>query len=442
MIQIAKTEPTKRFFLDMLVRDISLEDAVLDLVDNAIDAYFRSYDIDVKDFVLRASPQKSRRKAKIDIAFSDKEFSVTDNCGGIKFDDAKEVVFRFGRVARDVPSVLSVYGIGLKRALFKIGNDIRVESQTKDDGFLLAFKAREWMDNDDWGIPIEETAGAGTLAKSGTKITIRQIHPEVQTRIRDGRVASKLTADIATTYAMFLDAFVELTINGTAVEPSELPIGSSKFITPASEEFSIDGVDVKVLCGVAERSEDEEWVTERAGWYVLCNGRVVVYADKTEMTEWGTGLLPRYASKYRGFFGVAFFFSKNPEALPWTTTKRGLNHESPAYQGALLRMVTLARPVIRYLNDMYSMDEVAEAEEQREIAQTVEKGSIRLVLQQPASGFVVAEARKAAAPSKVSVQFMAMRQDIDRARRCLGRRWSASRIGKHALAYFLEKECP
>ena len=41
----ANANPTKRFFVDMLIRDARLEDAVLDLVDNCIDGYSRKFNV-------------------------------------------------------------------------------------------------------------------------------------------------------------------------------------------------------------------------------------------------------------------------------------------------------------------------------------------------------------------------------------------------------------
>ena len=38
----ADARPTKQFFIENLTRDLSLEDAILDLVDNAIDALIRT----------------------------------------------------------------------------------------------------------------------------------------------------------------------------------------------------------------------------------------------------------------------------------------------------------------------------------------------------------------------------------------------------------------
>lgn len=37
MANIIEGSPTKQFFIDMITRDISIEDAIMDLIDNSID---------------------------------------------------------------------------------------------------------------------------------------------------------------------------------------------------------------------------------------------------------------------------------------------------------------------------------------------------------------------------------------------------------------------
>jgi len=43
---MANAFPRKRFFLEMFTRDISLEDCILDLIDNSIDSLVRTKDLD------------------------------------------------------------------------------------------------------------------------------------------------------------------------------------------------------------------------------------------------------------------------------------------------------------------------------------------------------------------------------------------------------------
>ncbi|MCK4476817.1 MAG: ATP-binding protein [Methanophagales archaeon] len=109
--------PTKRLFIDILTRDISVRACILDLIDNSVDAYIRN-ELSV------------RREIRLNI--SKDEFEIFDNCGGIEYNFLKTTVFRFGAdiIERDKPT-LGIYGIGLKRAILKIGKTILMET---DDG--------------------------------------------------------------------------------------------------------------------------------------------------------------------------------------------------------------------------------------------------------------------------------------------------------------------
>ena len=42
MIEFVNFQPTKRLFIDILTRDISIHDCILDLLDNAVDSYTRN----------------------------------------------------------------------------------------------------------------------------------------------------------------------------------------------------------------------------------------------------------------------------------------------------------------------------------------------------------------------------------------------------------------
>src|SRR5687767_12638412 len=79
--------PVKSFFVLMLTRDISLEDAILDLLDNCVDGILRS---------------KKKKKGsepyagfKAEIEFNRDTFTIQDNCGGIPW-DLHAYAFRMG----------------------------------------------------------------------------------------------------------------------------------------------------------------------------------------------------------------------------------------------------------------------------------------------------------------------------------------------------------
>ncbi|WP_287361765.1 ATP-binding protein [Mesorhizobium sp.] len=128
----AKAHAEKRLFISLLTRDISLADAFLDLLDNSINAAVKATGLqegNAADYVaLLTKPAKPR--FTIQIEFDGTKVAISDDCGGISSEDASTKVFVFG--AEDESHLddrLSVYGIGLKRAMFKLGNQIDMESQ-------------------------------------------------------------------------------------------------------------------------------------------------------------------------------------------------------------------------------------------------------------------------------------------------------------------------
>lgn len=141
----AKAYPRKHFFVEMFTRDISLIDCILDLVDNSVDGLMRSRDVDLGAALLSPNDVAGQALAGlpvISITYSEREFTIQDNCGGISVDDAENEVFNFGHSAKYHEDIehhqLGVYGVGLKRAIFKIGRHFQMRSRTKDEGFETA----------------------------------------------------------------------------------------------------------------------------------------------------------------------------------------------------------------------------------------------------------------------------------------------------------------
>ncbi|GIJ94071.1 hypothetical protein CAPN002_12890 [Capnocytophaga stomatis] len=130
---IIQGNPTKTFFINMITRDISIKDAILDLLDNSIDGASRIN-------------SESYEGLFIEITVNKNEFIVKDNCGGFSLDTAKKYAFRFGRPddAPDAKGSVGRFGIGMKRALFKIGKQFEVESKTDTDHFEVIVDVNEW----------------------------------------------------------------------------------------------------------------------------------------------------------------------------------------------------------------------------------------------------------------------------------------------------------
>ncbi len=375
--------PRKRFFTEMFSRDITLEDCALDLIDNSIDALLRFKKINIAtDLTALLKPAEvPKNLPEIVLNINNEKFLIEDNCGGIPTSLAKDHVFNFGHEKETEQSgQLGVYGIGMKRALFKIGDVFKITSKTKDDGFEVTEQISEWVKKDDvlddWKFHYQECSAAKTLKKAGTKIEITKLHDEVLMRLKDGSFDSQLRNIIATTYALFLENDVRVRLNGKVIKPYQIPFGSSKVVTPSNVLKKYDGVNVRLLASLSERDPaTQQWKAEKAGWYIFCNKRMVVQANKTDLTGWGGSLLPAWHSKFRGFIGLAFFYSDNPIALPWTTTKRGINREAKVFQMARTDMQKAAKPVINFLNNMYPGEERGEIQE-RAIAESIKTADL------------------------------------------------------------------
>ena len=297
-------------------------------------------------------------------------------------------MFRFGHTSPTSGTTLGVYGIGLKRAIFKIGNKIYIQSKTSKDGFQTKLDVQKWAQEEtNWKIPLIPTDGAQSTENQGTVIKIEDLHSEIMMRIESGTLLRDLKEQISETYSLFIDRYVQITLNDTQIIPRQIPLGESDQVHAAVDSFekcyNDQTVKVTLIASLAARSQNKTWTSETAGWYALCNGRMVVSADKTDLTGWTT-LLPQYHSKYMGFIGIAFFHSENPHLLPWTTTKQGLNRESQVYQEARNRMAGVARPVLDFLNKMYPSDPAPQTDA-RKIAEGVTQADILSSLQmQPA----------------------------------------------------------
>jgi len=449
---VAKAYPRKHFFVEMFTRDLSLTDCILDLIDNSIDGLMRSRQIDIASAILTEAVDLTDAEKgalpTVRINFSEKRFSIEDTCGGIPFNDALNDVFNFGHGAEynaDASATqLGVYGVGLKRAIFKLGRVFEMTSETHEDGFSLHVDLDQWLQNDrmltDWTFPIKKSASVRSAKRAGTRIVVKGLREEIRMAMSDGSFGGRLCAEIAKTYALFLDRYVRIFVDDRAIAPVSPPMGASAEVTPGREILDEDGVKVTILAGLAARDEQDEWVGEHAGWYVACNGRMIVTADKTERTGWGSGALPSWHSKFRGFVGLVIFQSSDPLKLPWTTTKRGLHHESLVYQRVCNRMRVLARPVISFLNSMYP-DQEREQGYQRKLAQSVRVTDVRTVAHGEPATFDAGGTTERRAKTTVSIQYDAEKSDIALIRKHLRRPgMSCSRIGRHTFAAFIKME--
>jgi len=447
----ANANPEKRFFIDLLTRDISLEDAILDLIDNAVDSLIRTREIDPYKNLIQPNDVSAEPLAEIGINFTSQKFKIIDNCGGIPFRNAQRDVFRFGHPDPHKRASLSVFGIGMKRAIFKIGRHIEIKSHATDSGFIMKLDVDNWLGDEttDWKIPIEQVVGEQDHSKAGTKIVISRLRKEVATLTANPTFENRLKTLIKESYPFYLGKYMRVFVKNEEVEGVDLSFAESQYIKPARETWEDGNVKAIMICGLLPREEGGTWAYKKSGWYLVCNGRIIVHADKTTLTGWG-GLLPQFMPKHRGFLGIVFFKSDHPEELPWKTTKRGVNSESAVFIRALKRMIPASRSVIQFQNKMYRSDGDEEPrEEYRDSVRNLPSSSAT----KEAAQREIIEERKApqpffyspptSRPKTTSVQFHVRIEDMVRVKKRLGRTMMSNKeAGEKTFKYFLDRECP
>jgi hypothetical protein len=439
MAEYVNADPQKRFFIAMFTRDISLEDCVLDLIDNSIDALFRTKKMDRFDDIISLVAVKKPKSniPEIRISYDENSFIIEDNCGGITKSLAIKHVFNFGHIEEHQHmGKLGVYGIGLKRAIFKIGNLFSVSSNTKNDNFSIQQSISEWLKHDKWRFEIKSNPTNKGNAEPGTRIEIRELYPAVVMRMRDGTFGSSLRNKISSTYLLFLEKKVRVKINNKTVEPYIFPIGNSALMQPSHFKEKYGKVYVHLFAGLAQRNQ---WRAEKAGWCIFCNGRMVAAFDKTNLSGWGTSTIPAWHSKYRGFIGLAFFSSKDSLALPWTTTKQGINLESEIFPKVRNEMISLTQPIVKFCNNMYP-GEIKDEVEERNVANSIKTATLSDLIKKQTK--FEAKVAKATIRTTTKISYEVRNNDFDAVKKILGHsEWKPSKIGEYTFNYFKKREC-
>lgn len=435
---LADASPEKRLFISLITRDISLEDAILDLIDNSINAAIEPMSDRLRtadDYADLLADLKIKPDVDIHLNISNDCVEIVDTAQGITSNTASKHVFKFGRSADeddDHSDRLSVYGIGLKRAMFKLGERINMKSDHKDGGFDLDLNVPKWSKQTSMPWTFDITERPKTTTSTGTSLKVTKLYPDVINKISDGTFLANLKIRISRTYAFFLGRIVRIFLNKEQVDGTELAIGSNY----ASEKFVSGGVTCNITAGLA-LSTGGNFKDKDAGWFVFCNGRAIIFADKTSRTGWNNAGLPIFQPKHRPFLGTVFFVSSNPEELPWTTTKGSVNEESAIWQQAKRHMVAVGRIMTSFLDKRYTNDgtEIPTAD-LREAS-----GSGVSVLQA-----AVAKSRTFTPPTKpipdtIRIQYDAKVSDIERISIYLKRpSWSGAQIGRYTFDYFLKNE--
>ncbi len=354
---VVDSSPSKEFFLNMITKDVTVESCILDLIDNSIDAYKRTID--------------GKKQGVIEISYSISQdyFSINDNCGGMSREIAVSKAFRFGNNRERNAGTLGMYGIGMKRSIFKIGADFIVESKTPSDSFKV------YMDHDEW-INLKDEKEQEELWKfhlddlelnfeNGVHIRIEKLSDSLKTYLKVKNNVETLKEKIGSAYGDLLENGITISINNEKIHYSNEYLYEADFLKTYVNSNVIGNdkdIRVQIVAGVGDPSPKD------AGWVIICNGRAVIQKDRTELTGWesnydleedtsvdelfGGKAIPAFHNDFARFRGYVYIDCEDPNKLPLNTTKDGIDQQHFVYQYIFREMRNVMRIILPELRKL------------------------------------------------------------------------------------------
>jgi len=330
----------------------------------------------------------------------------------------------------------------MKRALFKIGNRFRIESVTTEARYVVEVDVNEWKQNPDpkWSFAFTEGPEMKTtpLEQTRTTIEVTSLHPSVARDFELENFVNALKAEMEAAHQNAMGRGLSISLNQIPLHVSSMQLLQSDELRPARKEMSLqNGQAVKVLlfAGISESDP------EAAGWYVFCNGRMVLEADQSKATGWGErkqATIPKFHNQFARFRGFAFFDSDDAGLLPWNTTKTGVDEDSPRFRAVRQEILTLTRPVIDFLNKL----DAEKDQEKQPLLELVEAAAPTELSQlQGSEIFDWAKIRKQAkAPQMQRIQYDKPVNQVTKVMAALDVQ-TYKEVGERTFEYFFDLEC-
>jgi hypothetical protein len=330
--------PAPEYIFSYLTADVQTLECMFDLIDNSIDAARKL--IREKDNTAALLPD-DYSGYKIDVSLTPELVVICDNCSGISEERFTKSAFRAGETSEQ-PYGIGHFGVGLKRAILKIGDKCTVETDDGNAKLTLAF-TRSQLDNaNELKLPASKQ---DTTGKTYTTISIEDIKADTKRDMSSLTWNKILLRNISRRYGLFVRKGLVITVNGSTVASFAPQPVENEHIKIQTFNAQIHGVEVEIVAGVHEKyrfginSKGElgadpsnravhKEIANEFGWYVVCNDRVILLHDTSYKTGWTTN----WHSEYSGFVGWIHFVSKNPSHLPWNTRKSDIVENSEVYE--------------------------------------------------------------------------------------------------------------
>ena len=312
-----------RFLENTLTKDITPLEALYDLVDNAVDA--------ARERILKSRRPKTDRYGlpsdygayRIRLRVGEKTVAISDNCTGIDEETLAKHAFVTGFVSQHKFGI-GGFGIGLKRALFRLGTKYALFTDTGRAAAEMRFDKANLSASSQ---PLDATR-AKSSGKTSTLLVIAGLEAGVSHEFA-ATTRAALSAHLSRRYGLYVKKGLRICVNGERVRGFGPGIRKSGPVSRGTLHISAKkaGVGIYVEAGMHEdyrltqeadyASAKTGQLTDQYGWYFVCNDRIVRIASRDRNLGWSGS----WHQEYYGFVGWVRFVAENPELLPWDTKK-------------------------------------------------------------------------------------------------------------------------
>lgn len=414
--------PSKVFFIQMLTRDIPVVSAITELVDNSIDGATRN------------RTTNNYKGFEIHINFNSEYFTIRDNCGGISVETAETYAFKFGKPEEEAKDEQTIgrFGVGMKRALFRLGDHFYIKSITTESRFSFDVNVKEWSKDPVWKFGFQEKEEGINVNKdkTGTEITVKNLHNKSQFELES--FENQVKQEIRSKVGQKIDQGLKIFVNEIPLTNNNFDIIFTDKLKPSFFEEVHNGVNVRIIAGLGEREP------KKAGWYIFCNDRLILEAEKSFITGWGDEH-SLYHNDVAWFRGYVFFESTDALLLPWNTTKTGIDIENEVFRFARTQMLVMMKVITRFLKKVSEQSDDGDDSVKNyiNISKTKKINDVNFKLLKIAP---VLPDLFSAPPKERRISYLVSTEKIKKVQDITGIN-TLKEIGEYTFDYFLAMEC-
>lgn len=313
----------RKWLFHSIISDYDLRSAICELVDNSIDQWI-------------AADRKTTLEIGINLDVDRQVMSVRDNAGGVAQKNAALLIAPGATREKPSNDQVGTFGVGGKRAGVALGEHVEIRTRHRRQKSIQIDFTSAWLDADDWSMDIFEIPDieANTTTVEISKVRQGFSKPDVEA----------MRVQLGETYASFINQGCIIKLNGTSIEPVTFNNWAyPPNYPPRRAAFSIEPADSVTINVVLTSGliRDRKAESENYGIYVYCNSRLIVKELRTRDVGYVSGEagVPHPdASLCR----VIIELNGPADAMPWNSSKSGINFSHPAISQIRNRIIDFA----------------------------------------------------------------------------------------------------